>query len=184
MRLTALMALAVAAPPALSAQDGSLSDKLRASMRLPVVTKEARDAGVPDERVNRTVMDFFRSDVSANDASRFFDEEVRIVREGGSKENFGAFVRTQVERGLRGRELAEAIHREHARRGMGKPAGAGKPDAEGKAKDPGKPNDAGRPNDADKPNQAGKPEDTGKPSSAGRPYDPAKPDSAGRGRKP
>ena len=180
MRFTALMALALAAPPALAAQDGSLLDKIRSSGKLPWLANEAREAGVPDEQVKRTTNDFFRSGVSADDASRFFDEEVRIVREGGSKENFGAFVRAQVERGLRGRELAEAIHREHARRGMGKPAGAGKPDERGK------PYDAGRPNDPPKPNQAGKPDEVGRPNDAGKPEADTrgKPEDAGRGRKP
>lgn len=172
MRFTALMALALAAPPALAAQDGSLLEKIRSSGKLPWLANEAREAGVPDEQVKRTTFDFFRSGVSADDASRYFDEEVRIVREGGSKENFGAFVRSQVDRGLRGRELADAIHREHARRGMGKPAGAGKSDEKGK------PNDAGKRYDSDKPNQPGKPDEAGKPD------EPGKPDAADRGRKP
>ena len=186
MRLTALIALALAgaaaaaAPPALAAQDGSLLDKIRSSGKLPWLANDAREAGVPDETVKRTTNDFFRSGVSAGDASRFFDEEVRIVREGGSKENFGAFVRSQVDRGLRGRELAEAIHREQARRGMGKPAGAGKADERGKSHDAGKPHDDAKPNQAGKPGEAGRPNDAGKPESDTR----GKPDDAGRGRKP
>lgn len=138
MRWMALTALALAAPPALAAQDGALLDKVRTAMNLPVRTAEARDAGVPDERVRSTVWDIFRSGVPAEDATRIFDEEVRIVREGGSKDNFGAFVRSRVEAGLRGRELAEAIHAEHARRGMGKPAETGKPGTAGKPGEAGK----------------------------------------------
>ena len=37
---------------------------------LPVRTAEARDAGVPDERVKSTVWDIFRSGVPAEDATR------------------------------------------------------------------------------------------------------------------
>ena len=172
MRRTLLVALALASPPAMAAQDGSFFDRVRSSMKLPVSSTEAREAGVPDAQVKRTISDFWRSDVPADDASRFFDEEVRIVREGGSKDNFGAFVRSQVERGLRGRELADAIHREQAKRGQGKPAGAGanKPD-----KATGKPDEAGKP--SDRPDQAG---GRGQQPGQGQPRD----DAAGRGRKP
>jgi hypothetical protein len=137
MRLFALTAIALAAPPALAAQDGTVLDKVRAALNLPVSTNAAREWGVPDERVRTTIWDIHRAGVPAEDAARIFDEEVRIVREGGSKDNFGAFVNDRVKAGLRGRELSDAIHAEHARRGMGKPADPGKQG--------GKPADAGRP---------------------------------------
>lgn len=180
MRLTALMAIALAAPPTLAAQDGSLLDRIRTTMNLPVRTAEARDAGVPDERVRGTVWDIFRSGVPAEDATRIFDEEVRIVREGGSKDNFGAFVRSRVEAGVRGRELAEQIHREHERRRMGKP------DDAGKGRDADRPTQAGGQGQDGRPGQAGgKPEDR-RPAQAqdqgqGQSRDNA---GAGRGRKP
>ena len=176
-RWMALTAFALAAPPALAAQDGALLDKVRTAMNLPVRTAEARDAGVPDERVKSTVWDIFRSGVPAEDATRIFDEEVRIVREGGSKDNFGAFVRSRVEAGLRGRELADAIHAEHARRGMGKPAEAGKPGAAGKPGDAGK--RGGPPEDRahearDREAQPGQPQGKKDPGGQGQ----------GQGRKP
>lgn len=145
MRLIALTAIALAAPPAVAAQDGTVLEKARAALNLPVSTNTARQWGVPDERVRTTIWDIHRAGVPAPDAARIFDEEVRIVREGGSKDNFGAFVNDRVKAGLRGRELADAIHAEHARRGMGKPADAGRRGAT--------PADAGRPGQG----QGGKP---------------------------
>lgn len=127
MRLISLTAIALAFPPALSAQDGSLLERVRAALELPVLGTEAREWGIPDERVSTTIRDIFRSGVPAADASRILDQEVRTVREGGSKDNFGSYVRSQVDAGLRGRALADAIHREHARRGMGKPSDEEKP---------------------------------------------------------
>jgi hypothetical protein len=159
--LIALTALALVGAPAPAAQDTTQWDRIRIAMNLPVRTTEAREWGVPEERVKSTIWDIRRGGVSAEDASRIFDEEVRVVREGGSKDNFGAFVKSRVEAGLRGRELADAIHAEHARRGMGKPAGAGKPgdagrrDGTGRPNDAGKPDDAGRRNDDNRPDQAG-----------------------------
>lgn len=154
MHLIALTALALAASPASAAQDTTQWDRIRFALNLPVRTTEARVWGVPEERVKGTIWDIQRGGVSAEDATRIFDEEVRIVREGGSKDNFGAFVRSRVEAGLRGRALADAIHAEHARRGMGKPADAGKRDDDGKRNDAGKPGDAGKKRDDGRPEQA------------------------------
>ena len=155
MRLISLTAIALAFPPALSAQDGSLLDRVRAALELPVLGNEARESGVPEERVSTTIRDIFRSGVPAADGSRILDQEVRAVREGGPTDNFGSYVRTQVDAGLRGRALAEAIHREHARRGMGKP------------------NDEQRPANASTPRARGQ----------GRVEAPRQ-DSVGRGRRP
>lgn len=155
MRLISLTAIALAFPPALSAQDGALLERVRAALELPVLGTEARESGVPDERVSTTIRDIFRSGVPAADASRILDQEVRTVREGGSTDNFGSYVRSQVDAGLRGRALADAIHREHARRGMGKPS------------------DEERPANARTPGERGQ----------GRAQAPRQ-DSAGRGRRP
>jgi hypothetical protein len=173
MRLISLTAIALAFPPALLAQD-SVLERVRAAMQLPVLTSEAREAGVPDERVSITIRDIFGSGVPADDASRILDEEVRAVREGGAKDNFGTYVRSQVEAGLRGRELADAIHREQARRGVGKPSNPGR---SGNARTPrvGQPDDTAR-SAAGRPAQAGG-------RGQGRAQAPRQ-DSVGRGRQP
>lgn len=192
MRLRCLTAIALAFPPALTAQDGSLLERVRAAMELPVRTSDAREAGVPDQRVRTTVWDIFRSGVPADDASRIVDAEVRTVRAGGSSDNFGSYVRSQVESGLRGRELADAIHREHARRGMGKPGAARsrrETEEPGSARDrrDGRPDDAGRPDGRGRRDGAGRSDDSGERGEAaaqdtpGRRSDSGRP---GRGRQP
>lgn len=157
MRLAALMMAALAAPPALAAQDGSLVERLRAALELPVRATEAREAGVPDERVQGTIWDIFRSRVPAGEAADILDAEVRTVREGAPRDNFGAYVRSQVQSGLRGRELADAIHREQERRGMrrggarrggGGDVRPGEPDARGGAEPRGNASGRGRRGDA------------------------------------
>ncbi|HEV8122809.1 MAG TPA: hypothetical protein VGP80_01060 [Gemmatimonadales bacterium] len=91
------------------------------AMQLPVVAAEARDAGVADVDVRGILDRIRRNRLPAEDAWRVLDEEVRVVRAGGPRENFGAFVQTQLDAGLRGQALAEAIRQEHARRGIGRP---------------------------------------------------------------
>ena len=140
MRLLALTVLALAAAPASAAQEATGFDRIRQAMNLPVRTTEAREWGVPEEQVRTTIWDFRRGGIPAEDATRILDEEIRIVREGGPKDNFGAFVHSRVEAGMRGRELAEAIHAEQARRGKGQPPGAGKKPGDGT---PGKAGDQG-----------------------------------------
>jgi hypothetical protein len=96
-------------------------DKVLAAARLPVAADEARKEGISSMDLGEYLDRVLRNRVPADDAARILDEEVRVVREGGPKENFGAFVQTQLDAGLRGRALADAIHEEHRRRGMGRP---------------------------------------------------------------
>lgn len=96
-------------------------DKVLAAAQLPVAADEARKEGVAERTLREYLDRVLRNRVTADDAWRILDEEVRVVRAGGPKENFGAFVQTQLDAGLRGRALADAIHEEHRRRGMGRP---------------------------------------------------------------
>jgi hypothetical protein len=148
-----------------------------ASSRLPVAAADARDAGVPDAQVRGVLDAIRRSGLPPEDGYRVLEQEVQIVREGGPKENFGAFVQSRLDAGLRGQELAEAIREEHRRMGVGRPDDKGrgndgpgrKPgddDAPGRAQpkpadDPGKPNTAhpapGQPKDSARKGKGGKP---------------------------
>jgi hypothetical protein len=101
-------------------------DKVLAAAKLPVAAAEAREEGVSDMSIREYLDRVLRNRVPADDAWRILDEEVRVVRAGGPKENFGAFVQTQLDAGLRGRALADAIHEEHQRRGMGRPDDRGR----------------------------------------------------------
>ncbi|MEP7325349.1 MAG: hypothetical protein ABI836_05305 [Gemmatimonadota bacterium] len=104
-------------------------EKALSALMLPVVAAEARDAGVPDGQVRGLIEAIRGRRLPAEDAWRVLDEEVRVVKEGGPRENFGAFVQAKLDAGLRGRELAAAIHEEHRRRGMGRPDGRGNGEA-------------------------------------------------------
>jgi hypothetical protein len=89
--------------------------------------------------------------------------------------NLGLWVKAQTEKGLRGKALADAIHAEQARRGMGKPGGhEGRP-GEGKGK-PGASEDKGPPGKGKgKPegrpgeDKGGKPDDVPKGKGKGKP---------------
>lgn len=119
MYIIALTMWLLAPAPVPSAQDWL--DRVLAAAKLPVAAAEARQEGVSDLTLREYLDRVLRNRVPADDAYRILDEEVRVVRAGGPKENFGAFVQTQLDAGLRGRALADAIHEEHRRRGMGRP---------------------------------------------------------------
>ena len=100
------------------AAPGSLDSVMRI-LRLPRTTTEARTKGVPDSQVGGILDVLRRSKVPAGDAEEILRGEVEATAEGQSKDNFGAYVQAQHRAGLRGRALADAIHAEHARRGVG-----------------------------------------------------------------
>jgi hypothetical protein len=98
-------------------------------LSLPFAAEAARRVGIPTGTI-RDVLDSLRGRrVPAADAEQILRGEVEAVEKGGPRENFGAFVNAQLARGLRGRALADAIHAEHARRGIGQGRGRG-PDTE------------------------------------------------------
>ena len=101
-------------------------DRVLAAAELPVAAAQAREEGVTNLQLSDILQMIRRRGLPAEDARWVLEEEVRVVREGGPKENFGAFVQTQLDAGLRGRALADAIHEEHRRRGMGRPDDRGR----------------------------------------------------------
>lgn len=139
MRNVTLLTILLALPAPLAAQ--SVLDQIRDALRLPAVAADARQSGVPDSQVSGVLDKIRRRQLPAGDASRVLDEELRAVREGGPTDNFGAFVQTQLDAGLRGRALAEAIRSEHARRGIGRPNNAG----QGRQAEPDRTDDPGPP---------------------------------------
>jgi len=114
-----LLASLIVPPSTPMAQDWL--DRVLAAAQLPVAAAEARREGVANGTLSDILDMIRRRGLPAEDARYVLEEEVRVVREGGPRENFGAFVQTQLDAGLRGRALADAIHEEHRRRGMGKP---------------------------------------------------------------
>jgi len=107
--------------------------KLLRAIRLPEAAEEARREGVPAGDVKEVLEAARRRNVPAGDTKTIMVEEIRAVKEKGQIDGFGSFVRSKLDEGLRGRELSEAIHAEHAARGMGK--GKGKTDRPGGKQD-------------------------------------------------
>jgi hypothetical protein len=129
--LGALLVLgsATAAAQQPPAAPGSLDSVIRI-LRLPRTTTEAREKGVPDSQVGGIIDILRRSRVPAGDAQVILQGEVDAKAAGQPNDNFGAFVQAQHRAGLRGRALADAIHAEQARRGMGRGQGQKKPDTD------------------------------------------------------
>ena len=161
-------------PPVAATQDWL--EEVLAATELPVKAAEARESGVADNSI-RAVLDVIRRrNLPAQDAYRVLDEEVRVVREGGPRENFGAFVQSQLDQGLRGRALADAIREEHRRRGIG----GGRDSRDDR---PGRPADRGR---DDRGNDARDRNDRRPNADAerGRPGDRERRDTTRRGGRP
>jgi hypothetical protein len=121
-----LIALAAVAVPASAQEAPPAADSSRRVpdiLNLPQVVEAARRAGIPSGKVGEVLDSLRRRRVPAEDAGQILRGETEKVQAGEPKENFGAFVQEQLARGLRGRELADAIHAEHARRGVGKARG-------------------------------------------------------------
>jgi hypothetical protein len=90
------------------------------SLRLPVLAKETREKGVPDEEVKAAVVSLREAKATPEDAVETFKATVAAVDEKGPVEKFGDLVRVKLKEGLRGKALAKAIHDEHEKRGIGK----------------------------------------------------------------
>lgn len=157
----ALAGTATVAGAQATAQDSAaqrVRDKAMAILGIPKRAEEIRQAGVPDKDV-QSILDILKQkQLPPEEVEEILIVERDAVREHGPTDNFGAFVQSQLDRGLRGRELAAAIRAEHAARGKGKgkmkdgppgQAGRGRPDeAEARGKEPGDPTRAKRPDDA------------------------------------
>jgi hypothetical protein len=110
----------VAAP---RAEDGDSIPGILWALRLPTLLTEARQAGVTEVVVREVLEEFRRRGLPADEAARVIREEVDAVHAGAPRNNFGGFVRLQLDAGLRGRALADAIRAEHRARGIGRPEG-------------------------------------------------------------
>jgi len=166
LRMTVLVALLAAVPVAAQESSSGFLQELLQAARLPTVTREARVLGVP-ERDLQTIFAAAREHrIPAGNLAELLSEENKAIRQHGPVDNFGAFVQEKLDAGLRGRELAAAIHAEHAARGMGKgrPAEAGKP-----GRQPGASGSVDKP---DRPGsveeQGGKPDTPGKSGETGK----------------
>jgi hypothetical protein len=99
----------------------SIIDRVRATLRLPQTVKESREEGVSEEKVREVLETARTRGVPAGETRKILETENHALRQGGNPDNFGAAVHQLKESGLRGRELAEAIHAEQIARGMKQP---------------------------------------------------------------
>jgi hypothetical protein len=118
IRLSGL-ALILLSSPSL-AQRPQRANEILAAAELPVSAAHARQEGVSNRDVHEALDAMRAAKVPARDAQMVIEQE-RIARHtNGPVDNFGAFVRTELKAGLRGRDLAAAIKAEHAARGKNK----------------------------------------------------------------
>jgi len=106
-----------------SAEDAveAIRERIRRAVRLPRTAEDSREEGVSDERVRDTLKTARDRQIPAGDVQEILEAENEAIRAGGDKNNFGAAVQRAKDSGLRGRELAAAIHAEQIARGMKKP---------------------------------------------------------------
>ena len=166
IRMAVLVGLLAAVPAAAQDSGNRLLQEVLQAVRLPTVTREARVLGVPERDLQAIFTTARERRVPAGSLAELFAEENDAIRKHGPIDNFGAFVQEKLDAGLRGRELAAAIHAEHAARGMGKgrPAEVGKP-----GRQPGASGSVDKP---DRPGsveeQGGKPDTPGKSGETGK----------------
>ena len=135
-RFSLAIALATLVSSAAGAQAPDWVAVLLEAARLPVSADSARAEGVPNNDVRAVIESMRGKNVRAHEAREVLDEARKAHREHGPVDNFGAFVQSKLDAGLRGRDLAAAIRAEHAARGKGRSGaakGAGRDNAKGKA---------------------------------------------------
>ena len=117
MRILAFAAVLVVAP-AQQAGDGWAG--VLAALQLPALVMQARGDGITEATLRGVLDGLLRRGVAADDAVVALREELDAVHAGGPRDNFGAFVQRNLDAGLRGQALAEAIRAEHRKMGIGR----------------------------------------------------------------
>ena len=95
-------------------------DRLLKAARLPRKAEDVRARGIPTEEMRKALNAAKSKGIRPGEMSDIADEHRKALDEHGPIDNFGAFVQSQLDKGLRGRDLAAAIRAEHAKRGIGK----------------------------------------------------------------
>ncbi len=106
---------------------GSMPSILEA-LRLPTLAVEARQAGASEAGVRDLLDRMQRRRLPAHEAAAVVREEVDALHAGAPSDTFGGFVQRQLEVGLRGQALADAIRVEHRTRGVDDRRPDGHPD--------------------------------------------------------
>jgi hypothetical protein len=103
-----------------SAEGPSLLERLQKAAELIKTSEDAREAGIPEEDVAEVLKEAHERGLSPEETEAVLAESTEAVKESGPVDNFGAFVQSKLDEGLRGQELAAAIHEEHRLHGKGK----------------------------------------------------------------
>jgi hypothetical protein len=166
-----VLVLSLSAGMRASAQLPEWVTQILAAARLPVSALEARRAGVPDSAVRAVLDAMQRRQVPPGDAKDVLDEERADARQHGPIDNFGAFVQSRLDAGLRGRDLAAAIRAEHEARGN---VGADRGNARDRAATHGQSGShpTGQSGIRNPPARKGPPSTKGPPATKGRPTTP------------
>ncbi len=154
------------------AQDEATSSVLEA-IELPVVAHKLREAGMSDDDVRDTLKATKAAELSAGEAAFTLRAVHKGLKEHGAIAGEPKMVKGLLDKGLEGKELAEAIRKVHAEKGKGKPEGAGKGKSEGAGEGHGKGEAQGKAGEGH-----GKGEAQGKGEAAGE----GKAEAAGEGR--
>ena len=126
----------VLATPALAqdeaepAKELTILERAQRAAELIQASQEARSAGIPEEEVKEVLEGARDRGLTPDETEAVLSESTAAVEESGPVDNFGAFVQARLDDGLRGKELAAAIHEEHKLHGKGK--GHGKDKGKGK----------------------------------------------------
>jgi hypothetical protein len=132
-------------------------ERMRRAAGLPRAAEDAREAGVEEEQVREVIRVARERRIPADETREILEVETEEVRQGGDPRNFGAVVQELKASGLRGRELAEAIHAEQIARGMKKPKHRDHPGrGHGKGKPHGKDDDDSSDDDSSDEDEEGR----------------------------
>ena len=123
--ITLGLAAALFATPAMAQDDDKKkadAKRALAAIELPEKAKGLRDSGMDDAEVAEALTAAEKAGVSAADTIVIIDAAESAEDGDAWQGNFGSYVKSQVESGKRGKELAEAIHAEKAVRKADKEA--------------------------------------------------------------
>jgi hypothetical protein len=107
------------------------STDLQRAIELPARADGLRNAGVKEDQVRQALGAARDKQLGADEAEQVLESAEKAAKEDGPVDNFGDFVQSKLDEGLRGRELAQAIREEHAKNGKGKKGNRGEDGHEG-----------------------------------------------------
>ncbi len=103
-------ALGVAFAPGLARAQATLSARVLNASSLPRLASDLRDLGVPQAEVRTALEAMHSARVPADDAMQVLRSEYQArVEDRVPEQEFGSVVQESLDRGLRGRALAQAI---------------------------------------------------------------------------